>query len=324
MALNILLIRESYDTVDGDAAAALLVGRGDTVTADNDAGNHDVSQFDVIVLANPGTLTPAQAGTTPVVTLGEDYVELDHCASQSTGNSTDIEVLNDEHPIAVAAGLTAGTLTIATSAGALSRANPGTLGAGAVAIAETTTSTTGRIVLYAFEQGAALASGDPAPARHVGFGYEPAGNLNATGQAILFACVDWAAGVLDGGGTSYTLTADPGAYTITGTDATLLYNRAVTAEAGSVALSGTDATLVYATTGSITGVVRIGGAPVEGAIVRLMDTDAPGYVGDTTTDASGVYSFAGLARAKKYHATVEYENGGTRYQAPSKPFLKPQ
>lgn len=309
MALNILLIRESYDTVDGDAAAALLMGRGDTVIADNDAGNHDVSQFDVIVLADPGTLTLAQVGTTPVVTLGEDYVELGHCASMSTGTSSDIEVLNDEHPIAVAAGLTAGALTIATSAGALSRADPGTLGAGAVAIAQATTSTTGRIVLYAFEQGAALASGDPAPARHVGFGYESAGNLNATGQAILFACVDWAADALGG---------DP-ATPITGTasgtssdSATAVLTLSATATDAGTSSDSATATLAQ----SIMGAVTASGSPVQGATIYLIDQATDSVIATETTAVDGTYEFTSVSPGT-YHVVAEAEG----YAAPSRSFV---
>lgn len=46
-------------------------------------------------------------------------------------------------------------------------------------------------------------------------------------------------------GADYTLTAESGSFTLTGTDATLLHNRTISAESGSFNLTGADATLTY-------------------------------------------------------------------------------
>ena len=54
------------------------------------------------------------------------------------------------------------------------------------------------------------------------------------------------------GGTAYTLTADSGAFALTGTDATLAVGHVLTADSGSIVLTGADATLVYTPAGSST------------------------------------------------------------------------
>jgi len=46
------------------------------------------------------------------------------------------------------------------------------------------------------------------------------------------------------GGTGYTLTADAGSYTITGSDASLLFDRSLSAESGSFSITGSDASLL--------------------------------------------------------------------------------
>lgn len=127
-----------------------------------------------------------------------------------------------------------------------------------------------------------------------------------------------------GGGGTTTLEADPGAFDLTGTDASLEYNRLISAEGGTFTLTGADVTLAYVSEGDITGTVTLGGSPVEGATVRLMNVTDDTYEADTTTDASGNYTFSGLALSKTYHATVEWEDGGTQYNARSQPFLRPE
>lgn len=67
----------------------------------------------------------------------------------------------------------------------------------------------------------------------------------------------------------------------------------------------------------IKGYVRIGSTPVSGAIVRLIASDTGVYVMDTTTDVNGLYEFTELTAAVNYHVIVEYENGGTKYNAKS-------
>lgn len=73
----------------------------------------------------------------------------------------------------------------------------------------------------------------------------------------------------------------------------------------------------------ISGVVTLGGSPVTGAIVTLIDSDADLVVGTDTTDANGYYEFSGLDVATIYHATVEYDDGSDLWNAKSLPFLTP-
>jgi hypothetical protein len=72
-------------------------------------------------------------------------------------------------------------------------------------------------------------------------------------------------------------------------------------------------------TDQISGTVRLNGVPVENATVYLIDTGGM-VVDSTTSNASGYYLFAGLDPGT-YHATVEYESGGTQYTDRAKPFL---
>ena len=67
----------------------------------------------------------------------------------------------------------------------------------------------------------------------------------------------------------------------------------------------------------ISGTVTLSASGVETATVRLINTTDETYVDDTTTDASGDYSFTGLDKTKTYSSSVEYETGGTKYNAPS-------
>jgi hypothetical protein len=66
----------------------------------------------------------------------------------------------------------------------------------------------------------------------------------------------------------------------------------------------------------VSGVVSNSGSPVSGAIVKLIRQEDDYIIGETTTNGSGVYSFY-ADPSKKYHVAVEYENGGTKYNAKS-------
>ena len=79
---------------------------------------------------------------------------------------------------------------------------------------------------------------------------------------------------------------------------------------------------------SIKGKVTLNSSNVENAKVRLIresiDSTDNSYIGETTTNSSGEYEFTGLSETENYfyHVVVEYESGGTKYYAKSKPFLK--
>lgn len=79
---------------------------------------------------------------------------------------------------------------------------------------------------------------------------------------------------------------------------------------------------VSAANWSVTGIVTLAGNPVEGATVRLINTDEATYVGDTLTAADGTYAFRGLSEGVNYHVTAEFQNAGTKYNARSQPFLQ--
>ena len=73
---------------------------------------------------------------------------------------------------------------------------------------------------------------------------------------------------------------------------------------------------------TIKGTVNLNASPVEGAKVRLINDTTNTYIGDTLTDASGNYEFSVSSDTADHHAMVEYESGGNKYHALSKPFIK--
>ena len=73
----------------------------------------------------------------------------------------------------------------------------------------------------------------------------------------------------------------------------------------------------------IKGTVTLEGSPVEGATVRVFNQTTETYIDDTLTDASGEYSFD-LSTEDDYHLFVEYEQGGTLYNAESLHSIEPE
>lgn len=331
MAIDVLVVQFGAGDDESTAVTSLLTARGDTVTAATSLTDAPAAgTYDVVVQTQAADLTDVAgylALTDGIVSLrSADWVELLLCTATSAGlaNATQIERQNTDHAIITTSGLQAGNNTVLSSASTTERMNPGTIAAGGVRLADDATGTDGRIVLSAFETGATLTTGTAA-GRRVAYGAH-AVNLytDPLGQDVFLAAVDWAAGVLDpGAGGPVTLEAQAGAFPLTGSDAELLFHRVLTVGAGSFPLTGTDADLSLATEGSISRVVTLAGVPLEGATVFLInDTDGT-LEGETTTDASGVYTFSGLALAKTYHAAAQYESGGTQYHGRSQPFLRP-
>ena len=68
--------------------------------------------------------------------------------------------------------------------------------------------------------------------------------------------------------------------------------------------------------------VTLNSTNVEGAKVRLINDTTNEYVGDTLTDVNGEYEFEVGSDTDDFHAMVEYESGGNKYHAYSKPFIK--
>jgi len=74
---------------------------------------------------------------------------------------------------------------------------------------------------------------------------------------------------------------------------------------------------------SISGQITLSGSPVEGAVVRVINSTDESYVEDVVTDAGGNYKFYSLTSGKKYHVVVEYEHEGQKYNATSKWAIDP-
>ena len=73
---------------------------------------------------------------------------------------------------------------------------------------------------------------------------------------------------------------------------------------------------------TIKGKVNLNASTVEGAKVRLINDTTDSYVGDTVSDVNGDYEFNVSSDTDDFHVMVEYESGGNKYHALSKPFIK--
>jgi hypothetical protein len=74
--------------------------------------------------------------------------------------------------------------------------------------------------------------------------------------------------------------------------------------------------------GTISGTVTSSGSAVQGATVAVVDSSTWSVVGTDTSDANGAWAVSGLAGGvARYHALVQYDDGGQFYNAESLPFL---
>ncbi|AFH22466.1 hypothetical protein OSG_eHP27_00070 [environmental Halophage eHP-27] len=73
--------------------------------------------------------------------------------------------------------------------------------------------------------------------------------------------------------------------------------------------------------GDLSGTVTLSGSPVQGATVWVIDTTTDTVVATDTSDVNGDWSVSVAGGNERYHALVQYESGGTKYNAESLPFL---
>lgn len=113
-----------------------------------------------------------------------------------------------------------------------------------------------------------------------------------------------------GGATNYTLTADAGAYTLSGVDAVLTRGIRLTADAGAYSLTGVDAALTYTpgsgayTLTADTGSYTLSGNDAGLTFARSMAADVGSYtlsgvdaglvLGRSLTAETGAYALAGV------------------------------
>lgn len=71
--------------------------------------------------------------------------------------------------------------------------------------------------------------------------------------------------------------------------------------------------IVYAIIGRVT----LGGTDIEGAVVRCVRQSDNVAITEQTTDSGGLYAFSDLDNTELYHLAVEYETGGSKYNAKS-------
>jgi hypothetical protein len=73
--------------------------------------------------------------------------------------------------------------------------------------------------------------------------------------------------------------------------------------------------LTPTTEGTISGVVSLSGTPVQNSVVRCVRSSDNVAITSETTDGNGEYEFTGLGTTDTYNVFVEYESGGTKYNA---------
>ena len=168
------------------------------------------------------------------------------------------------------------------------------------------------------------------------------GNAGGGGGAPLSSNIsdtptDYGAGCsrgLNGAGTANTGNAGhPGASGIV----ILRWNPTTLANAGltlsftggstTTGLSGGDSIRIWTASGSfvvgtrtdyeLSGTAVLAGMGVSGATVRVIRMSTGETIDTLTTDGSGNFSCLGVSENESYHVTVEYENGGQRYNAPA-------
>lgn len=103
--------------------------------------------------------------------------------------------------------------------------------------------------------------------------------------------------------TSYTLDTTPGAYNITGSDATVLVDRLITVTPGAYNVTGSDATLLFDRLTSVTpGAYNITGFDATLATGVVLDT-TPGSYSITGSNATVLYGRAVLPTPGAYNLT---------------------
>lgn len=70
----------------------------------------------------------------------------------------------------------------------------------------------------------------------------------------------------------------------------------------------------------ISGTVTLGGTAVSGAKVYILDTTNDDLEATTTTDSNGNFG-VDVPGNQEYHVAVQYDDGSTKYNAKSKPYL---
>ena len=75
-------------------------------------------------------------------------------------------------------------------------------------------------------------------------------------------------------------------------------------------------------TATISGTVNLSSSGVEGAKLFLVNETTGQLAATTTTDVDGNYKF-GVGSGNTYHVVVQYDDGSTKYNAKSKPYLVP-
>jgi hypothetical protein len=177
-----------------------------TVVAAGDVGSSftidDADGVDLLLVSESISSSAADPliGTTTPVMHNESFGWGNWLASSETQTGwlavADVDIVNDAHPIAVAAGVSAGALTFFDPNTGATTDLVSSLAPGAELIAQTTDGTDYFALIFTIDQGGELADGSAAPARFAGFSM-PAdqtfdvGRMTDEAWALWDATVTW-------------------------------------------------------------------------------------------------------------------------------------
>ena len=197
-------------TAPSDAAiSAAIAGFGFNVVVVEDTASQSLDAFGKILIVNSSTVNSGDVGTkfrdapVPVITWEQanqdDFGmtgDTDGVDRGTMADQTQIEILDAAHPLA--AGFPPGLLEVVSAPTGFSWGVPNE---NATRIA-TVAGNSEQVVIYGYDEGAAMIDGFVAPARRV-FTFmsdEAFVNLTPNGQTLVGATVSWALGVDLGGG----------------------------------------------------------------------------------------------------------------------------
>jgi hypothetical protein len=176
------------------------------VVAQSDVGSvftvDDANAVDLLLISesiSSSAADPLRGTTTPVMHnegYGWDNWYLTTGASPGWQSGSDVDIVNDTHPIAVDAGIGAGPLAFYSIGDAWTTDLVSALAPGAELLAQITVDTNDYAIIFTIDEGAELADGNSAPSRIAGFSITGSTTYDANGitedaWALWDATIHW-------------------------------------------------------------------------------------------------------------------------------------
>lgn len=177
-----------------------------TVVPQGDVGSaftvDDANAVDLLIISesiSSSAADPLRGTTTPVMHnegYGWDNWYLTTGANLGWQSGSDVDIVNDTHPIAVDAGVGTGPLAFYSAGDAWTTDLVSALAPGAELIAQVTVDNADYAIIFTIDEGAELTDGNPAPARIAGFSITgstayDAGGMTDEAWALWDATVRW-------------------------------------------------------------------------------------------------------------------------------------